>query len=167
MSTILRSILLASALLALAGCDKRNDAPTQAAVPVEVRAPTDNNSQAWKLYLSAVAKQNMEGIRSSPYFYTLPAEDAEDFEAQYDRQLDNVTGTVARGVLPGTMLAFGSLSPDSTRIADLAQEAFAEAQPGSMKDVKVLFIGRPEDADRVRTAVDPSGASFVFADITR
>jgi hypothetical protein len=166
MSKILRSIVMASALLALAGCQQ--EAPTQqVAAPTQLSAPTDNNSQAWKLYMSSVAKQNMDGVRSSPFLYALPAEDAPDFEEQYDRQLDNVTGTVARGVLPGNMLAFGSLSPDSTRIADLAMEAFAEAQPNSMKDVKVLFIGRPEHADRVREAVEPSGATFVFADITR
>jgi hypothetical protein len=166
MSKILRSIVMASALLALAGCQQ--DAPTQqTAAPTQLSAPTDNNSQAWKLYLSSVAKQNMDGIRSSPFFYTLPPDDAPDFEEQYDRQLDNVTGTVARGVLPGNMLAFGSLSADSTRVADLAMEAFAEAPANSMRDVKVLFIGRPEHADRVREAVEPSGATFVFADITR
>ena len=166
MSMFFRSILLASALLALAACQKAEEAP-QVAAPVEVKAPADNNTQSWKLYMSAVVKQNMDGVRSSPYMYTLPPEDTEDFEAQYERQLDNVVGTVSRGVLPGNMLAFGSLSPDSTRIADLAQEAFAEAPEGSMKDVKVLFIGRPEHADRVREAIEPSGASFLFADITR
>jgi hypothetical protein len=166
MAIILRSIFLASALLVLAGCDQGTDTQTQVAAPAEVRAPTDNNSQAWKLYLSSVAKANMGDVRSSPFFYTLPPADADDFNQQYERQLDNVIGTVSRGVLPGNMLAFSSLSPDSTQIADLVVEAFVEAPAGSMKDVKILFIGRPEDADRVREAIAPSGADFVFADIT-
>jgi hypothetical protein len=166
MSCILRSFVLATALLALVGCDQGKDNKAQEAAPVAVTAPTDNNSQAWKLYLSTVAKQNMGKVRNSPYFYTLPPTDAEDFNQQYERQLDNVIGTVSRGVLPGNMLAFGSLSPDSSQIADLVVEAFQEAPAGSMKDVKVLFIGRPEDVERVQQAIAPSGADFVFADIT-
>jgi hypothetical protein len=166
MASILRSFVLAAALLALAGCDQGKD-QVQQAEPVAVRAPTDNNSVAWRQYLSTVAKANMGTVRNSPFFYTLPPADAEDFNQQYERQLDNVIGTVSRGVLPGNMLAFGSLSPDSSQIGDLVVEAFQEAPAGSMKDVKVLFIGHPDDVERVREAIEPSGADFVFADITR
>ncbi len=163
--TIVRSIVLATALVGLVACQKEEAAPQQVAAPVVLTAPTDGNSQAWKLYLTNVVKQNMEGIRNSPYMYYLPAAGDEDFESQYERQLDNVGTTVARGVLPGNMLAFGS--PESARMADLIVEAFQEAQAGSLDKVRVLFIGNPEDEERVRAAVEPAGATFVFVDATK
>ncbi|GIX35675.1 MAG: hypothetical protein KatS3mg126_1454 [Lysobacteraceae bacterium] len=162
MNVMLRSVFLASAVLALAACDKASEAPTQAQAQQELRAPTDGNEQSWKVYLAGVVKQNMQGIRNSPYMYYLPAPTVEDFQAQYERQLANVSDTIARTVLPGNMLAFGS--PDSAKMADLIVEAFKAADPGSFKDVRVLFIGKTEDEARVREAVAPSGADFVFVE---
>ncbi|MFA5685476.1 MAG: hypothetical protein WC995_13115 [Lysobacteraceae bacterium] len=161
MQSLFRTVLLAVALVLLAACDnkdKQAEAPV-AAAPVELKAPVDGNDREWRLYLTEVVKQNMQGIRSSPFMYYLPSEDAEDFEDQYERQLDNVLGTVARGVLPGNMLAFGSPAPE--RMADLIEEAFTGASPGSMKDVRVLYIGGQDEAERVRPLVESSGAGFV------
>ena len=95
--------------------------------------------------------------------YYLPAAGSADFDEQYTRQLDNVAGAVARGVLPGNMLAFGS--PESSRMADLIVEAFNGVQAGSMKDVRVLFIGNATDLERVKAAVEPSGASVAFHEV--
>lgn len=153
-----------AASLLLSACNKQ-EAPAEqkpAVAQVEVLpVPADNNDDAaWKAYLKSVVKRNMEGVRSSPYFYSLPGAGAEDFEGQYSRQLDNVTGTVVRGVLPGNMLVFGS--PESARMADLVVAAFGEVQAGSLKDVRVLFIGRAEDLGRVKAAVEPSGANLSF-----
>jgi hypothetical protein len=136
--------------------------------------PADrSDNQAWKLYLVSVVKKNNEGIKNSPYMYYLPAtssatEGAEGNgapvisadEDEYNRQLDNVTGVVGRGVLPGNMLAFGS--PDSERMANLVVEAFTGLSPGSLKDVRVLFVGNAADSDRVKVAIEPSGATYVF-----
>lgn len=162
MNTILRSILVATTVLALAACGKQEEAPKQAAAPQVLTAPTNGSEQDWKLYLAAVVKQNMEGIRNSPYMYYLPAATVEDFEAQFERQLGNVSDTIARTVLPGNMLAFGS--PESTRMADLIVEAFKAADEGAFKGVRVLFIGKAEDQARVAEAVAPSGADFVFVE---
>ena len=163
MNRILRLAAIALTLVAITACNKKEEAaaPT-AAAPAALTVPAEGDSQAWKLYLVEVAKRNMEGIRNSPYMYYLPAASAADFEDQYTRQLDNVTDTVARGVLPGNMLAFGS--PASARMADLIVEAFKGAQAGSMKDVRVLFIGAQADADRAKAAVEVSGATFVFSE---
>lgn len=178
-------MFLVLGLAALAACGKKEEAKV-AAAPVEVTVPADpNDNQAWKLYLVSIAKKNMEGIRSSPYMYYLPAgatpaqpmaapapgsTDAPPSVAstdapaggdeEYNRQLDNVTGVVGRGVLPGNMLAFGS--PDSTRMANLVIEAFTGISAGSMKDVRVLFVGAAADSERVRAVVEPSGANYVF-----
>jgi hypothetical protein len=163
MAKTLNLILLALAFTTLAACGKKEEDKPAVAAPVAVSVPADaSDSQAWKAYIMSVVKQNMQGIRTSPFTYYLPSAAASDFEDQYDRQLDNVTGVVGRGVLPGNMLAFGS--PESGRMADMIVEAFTDIPPGSMKDVRVLFIGQAADSDRVKTAIDPSGASYVFVE---
>ncbi|MBB5207165.1 hypothetical protein [Chiayiivirga flava] len=163
MNRILSIAAIALTLVAVTACNKTEEAAAPvAAAPAPLSAPAAGDNQAWKLYLVQVAKQNMEGIRNSPYMYYLPAASAADFEDQYTRQLDNVTDTVARGVLPGNMLAFGS--PESTRMGDLIVEAFKGAEPASMKDVRVLFIGAAADAERAKAAVEPTGATFVFSE---
>jgi hypothetical protein len=178
--------LALSLVAALAACGKKEE-QKQAAAPVTVSVPADaSDNQAWKLYLVSIAKKNMEGIRNSPYMYYLPATGkptqpvevapgasdsapsiastdagaANGEDEEYNRQLDNVTGVVGRGVLPGNMLAFGS--PDSTRMANLVVEAFTDIPAGSMKDVRVLFVGQAADSERVKAVVEPSGATYVF-----
>ena len=49
-------------------------------------------------------------------------------------------------------------------MADLIVEAFADASAGSFNEVRVLFIGKPEDSDRVAQAVAASGAEYVFVE---
>ena len=154
--------------LALAGCNKGGEEaakPAAQAVQQEVKMPTDaTNTQAWKAYLVDVVKRNIQGLTSrTPYMYFVPAGD--DTAAQDARinQLENVKTTVARGVLPGNMMAFGG--PSSTLTAGLIQDAFKEAQAGSFKGVIVLFIGAPADKDAVEQALGASGAVFRFVDM--
>lgn len=176
MAKTLKLILIALSLASLVACGKKEEEKPQVAAPVAIGVPSSTtDNQAWKMYLSSVVKQNMEGIRSSPYMYYLPAatgaatpaadgvaagEPGSADQDEYDRQLDNVTGVVGRGVLPGNMLAFGS--PDSARMANLVVEAFTGISAGSMKDVRVLFIGTAAEGERVKASVEPSGATFVF-----
>jgi hypothetical protein len=156
------TMMLLSALL-LTAC-KEEEKPKAAAAPVAVVAmPTDpNDTEGWRNYLVGVARGNMEGIRQRPYMYYVPAGDDQATLDQVDHQLANVTDTVGRGILPGNMIAFGS--PDSARMADLIVEAFKVARPASMKDVRVLFVGASVDEQRVRDAVTPSAAEFVFVE---
>lgn len=190
MKNLTKLIVLTLAVALLASCGKKEEDKPQVAAPVVLTVPADSSdNQAWKMYLVNVAKQNMQGIRNSPYMYYLPAapqgaappatdttapstDAGDDADAgddssatiptdeEYNRQLDNVTGTVGRGVLPGNMLAFGS--PDSGRMATLVVEAFTGVSAGSLKDVRVLFVGSAADSERVKAAVEPSGATFVF-----
>ncbi len=151
--------------LGLAGCGQQEQAAAPAqAEKVALVAPTDaSNEREWRTYLVEVVKQNMpERLRSQPFMYYLPTSAREDFQGEYERQLDNVAGVVARGVLPGNMLAFGS--PESAKMADLIVEVFAEASSGSFNEVRVLFIGKAEDSDRVAQAVQASGAEYVFVE---
>lgn len=152
--------------IALSACNKQEaeEAPVeQAAEVVSVPAP-GSEPAAWKKYLAAVVMQNMQGVKTSrPYMYFVPSGD--DGKAEMDRsnQLDNVKVTVARGVLPGNMLAFGG--PDSKTTADLVVDAFSEAGAGTFKDVVVLFVGAQADSDRVRDALVSSGATYRFAEM--
>ena len=41
-------------------------------------------------------------------------------------------------------------------------ESFREIQPGSMKGVKVVFVGAAADNERVKAAVTPAGVDYVF-----
>lgn len=159
--------LSAALALGLAACGQQEQQAAQQAAPqkVELVAPTDiNDERAWRLYLVEVTKQNLpQRLRSSPFMYYLPPTTRENFDAEYDSQLDNVSATVARGVLPGNMLAFGS--PESARMADLIVEAFQDAPAGAFNGVRVLFIGKAEDSERVREGLEASGAEFVFVEI--
>ena len=130
-----------------------------------VPMPTDaNDKKAWQTYLGKVVMNNMQGVKTNqPYMYFVPSGDAQDVQDARKSQLDNVSGTVSRGVLPGNMLAFGG--PDSKLTADLAVEAFKDASDGSFKGVIVLFIGAPADQDRVKQAVAKSGADFRFVEM--
>jgi hypothetical protein len=158
------AVLLTLPLFAVTACKKEEAAaPAAAPVAAPVTMPTDpNDTAAWKNYLVGVAKQNMQGIRQRPYMYYVPAGDTPEILEQVDRQESDVTDVVGRGILPGNMIAFGS--PDSTRMADLIVEAFKVSRPNSLKDVRVLFIGAAADEQRVRDAVAPSAAEFVFVE---
>jgi hypothetical protein len=107
--------------------------------------------------------QNMQGVKTSrPYMYFVPAGDEPKDVMDRSNQLDNVGLTVARGVLPGNMLAFGG--PDSKITADLVVDAFADAGAATYQDVTVLFVGAHAAADRVKDALAASGATYRFAE---
>ena len=153
--------------LALSACDKGEAevaAPTEQADEVVALPARDAAPIEWKKYLAAVVMQNMQGVKSSrPYMYFVPG--GEDGKAVMDRsnQLDNVSITVSRGVLPGNMLAFGG--PNSTVTADLVIDAFRDAGAGTFKDVTVLFVGTQADSDRVKEALTASSATYRFAEM--
>jgi hypothetical protein len=162
----------ALAVLALSACgpseeDKQHAAAKAAeeAAMKSVPVPAaDADKAAWKGYLVSVVRQNMHGVKSnSPYMYFVPGGDAQEAQDARQSQLDNVSGTAARGVLPGAMLAFGG--PDSKLTADLVVGAFNSASDGSFKDVVVLFVGAAADQDRVKAALTKSGAEFRFVEM--
>jgi hypothetical protein len=150
-----------AASLALSACNKQED-NQQATQQAAATKPTDpNDGQAWNAYLGQIVQNNMQGMTAErPYAYMVPAGDDDEAKAKYDRQLQNVQDTVARGVLPGNMLAFAG--PNSARTADFIIAAFQGAKPGSFKDVIVLFIGDQADKDRVDAALQPTGATVRF-----
>ena len=162
---LIPATLLVSLAL-LAGC-KKEEAPVEAA-PVALVAPTNGDDAAWKEYLGKVVGQNQAGVtdRTFPYYLPLNSDQVTESDAdgrsQYARQLENVTNVVQRTVLPGNMLAFGS--PDSAKMADLIVASFTGAEADALKGSQVLFIGKPEDSERVKAAVEAAGAKYVFVE---
>jgi len=156
-----RMLLTACLVLPFAACKKQEEAPAQPA-EVALVAPTTTEDGAWKEYLSKVVDANMGTITNTPYVYYLPAETDPEFEAKYGRQLEQAKGAVARGVSSGNLIAFGS--PNSAKIADLAVAAFEGVEVDAFKGVRVLFIGKAEDSERVKAAVAPSNAEYLFVE---
>jgi hypothetical protein len=160
---LLTATLLIAASFALGACSKKDEGAAQAQQQeqkvTKPASPTDK--AAWGKYLSQILRSNMQGMTADrPYPYLVPGGDDDAAVAERQRQLESVTNTVLRGVLPGNLLAFGG--PESAKTADLVIEAFAKAQPGTFKGVIVLFIGDEADHQRVEDAIKPSGAEFRF-----
>ena len=155
-----RLLLIACLALPLLTACKQEEAP-KAEVAAALSAPTSTDENEWNAYLTDVVKRNADGA-TNMYAYTLPVDTSADFQGYYDRQLEKAQLDVARGGMEGTLLAFGS--PSSAKSADLAVAAFANAAPGTMKGVKVLFVGAANDSDRVKAAVEPSGATYLFVE---
>ncbi len=155
-------VVALTACLALSACGKHEEDQATTQQAQQAPKPTDpSDSKAWGAYLGQIVQNNMQGMRANqPYAYMVTAGLTDDTKAQNDRQLQSVQDTVARGVLPGNLLAFGG--PDSTKTADLVIEAFKDAKPGSFKDVIILFIGDKADEQRVSDALKPTGATIRF-----
>jgi hypothetical protein len=160
MKTLFRLMLVACLALPFAAC-KKAEAPKVEKPPVAM--PTDPaNKQGWQDYMGDVINRHMEGVNNQLFAYLLPPESASDFQDQYDRLLEKAKSDVARGIIAGNLLAYGG--PSSGKTADLVVEAFKPVQPGTMKGVKVLFIGSSADSERVKAAVEPAGVNYVFVE---
>jgi len=151
--------VFALALLALSACKKEEVAAPAVAAPLSAPASTSDNA-AWKAYLADVIKRNSGSVTGQTYAYYLPAESTPDFAGEYVRLLEKGKADVERGIIEGNLLAYGS--PTSAKMADLVVGAFDGADPGTMKGVKLLFIGNAADSERVKAAVAPTGVDYVF-----
>jgi hypothetical protein len=149
--------------LALGGCSQGSDQDQQATQQAAAitRPANINDAKAWNAYLGQLVQKNLQGMAAQqPFAYLVTPGQTDDDKAQNDRQLQNVKDTVARGVTPGNLLAFAG--PVSATTADMIVTAFQGAQPGTFKDVIVLFIGDKADEQRVDDAIKPTGATVRF-----
>ncbi|GGD57666.1 hypothetical protein SAMN06296058_0663 [Pseudoxanthomonas indica] len=156
-----RLLLIACLVVPFAACKKQEAAPADAA-EVALVAPAKDDDAAWRTYLQEVVGRNMGTITNSPFLYYLPPESDPEFQAKYERSLEQAKNAIARGIVGGNMLAFGSSA--SARMADLVVASFDGVQPDTMKGVRVLFIGDAADGERVKAAVAPAGVDFVFVE---
>jgi hypothetical protein len=163
MKTIIRLLLIATFALSFAACNKEADAPKQT-VKAALPAPTNDDAAAWRAYVTDVIGRNMDGVTNQPFVYLLPAESSADFQGSYDRLLDKAKSDISRGILAGNLLAYASASPSSAKVADMVVAAFAELKPDKLKGVKLVFIGKAEDNERVKAAVAASGVTYVFVE---
>ena len=158
---LIAAVALAAALT-LSACGKQEDDQQAAPQVQKVAKPTSpTDSKGWNAYLGQLVQNNMQGMTASqPYAYMVTPGVTDEDKAQNDRQLQSVQDTVARGVLPGNLLAFAG--QDSSKTADLITAAFKDAKQGSFKDVIILFIGDKADEQRVADTLKPTGATFRF-----
>lgn len=157
---MIRMLMIAALAMSFVAC-KKQEAPAVAG-KAAVQVPVNDNRQAWVDYISDVVQRNMGNVQNSPYVYLLPGESTADFQDQYDRLAAKAKDDLSRGIIAGNMLAYGS--PASAKMADLVIAAFKDVPAGSMKGVKVLFIGKAEDNERVKAAVAPAGVDYVFVE---
>lgn len=165
--------LVVVAAFAVAACDREAAAPatqsTEAATAVVVPAPTDNNPDAWRAYMTQELQPHMDQRRfRRPFSYFIPmvdpaAADAEEQQRQFDAQAEAIENAVGRGIQAGTMLSFAG--PDSKALADVLIKAFSFAAPQSLKGVRIVVLARAEERARVEAAIAPSGAEFIWVDM--
>lgn len=156
-----RLLLIACLVVPFAACKKQDAAPAETAdAPLVV--PAKDDDAGWRTYLSEVVTRNMGTITNTPYLYYLPPESDPEFQAKYDRSLDQAKTAIARGIVGGNLLAFGSSA--SAKMADLVVASFQGVEAGTMKGVRVVFIGDAADGERVKAAVEPTGVDFVFVE---
>jgi hypothetical protein len=161
--TLIATALALTGCLALTACNNQSsDTQQQAAQPQQVSKPTDpNDSKGWNAYLGQIVQNNMQGMTApQPYAYLVPAGDSDDAKDSRDRQLNNVQDIVARGILPGNLVAIGG--PDSSKTADLVGDAFKDAKAGSLKGVIILVIGDKADEQRVDDVLKPTNATIRY-----
>ena len=170
-----RQIITVSVLvlsLALSACGKKEE-ESKAAAPAVLAVPTTDDSDAWRQYLSSVAVkpeyQEVVSDRTIPYFLPMNSKTADndpknpEVSSPYSRQMDVVKPAIERTVTKGNLLVFGS--PDSKTMADFIVEAFTGAVPTALRGSHVLFIGKSEDAERVKAAVEAAGGVFLFEEV--
>lgn len=146
--------------LGLGACNKnQSEAPTTQAMATKPASSTD--IKAWQAYLSQIVEANMGNITSQPYVYFVPSASNPADQATLGRVQGQIDDMVTATVLPGNLVAAGG--PSSATTAQVLENAFKSAAPGSFKDVIVLFIGDKADEAAVKAAIDPSGATFKFA----
>ncbi|UWX04521.1 hypothetical protein H1235_06580 [Pseudoxanthomonas sp. NC8] len=165
MNKTTRALLLACMLvspLALTACKKEAAVGNEAAEAKVLAAPAKDDDAGWKAYLPAVVQENMGTITNNPFLYYLPPETDPEFAAKYERQVESAKTAMSRGVQKGNLLAFGS--PASAKMADLMLVAFADVPADTLKGVRVLFIGDAVDNERVKAALAPTGAEYVFVE---
>ncbi len=158
MTMLTRLLIITCLALPFAAC-KKEEAPKTEAVAA-VALPTSSEQKDWRPYLEFKLTPHMTGITSSPFVYFLPKSDVEDFAGMYQRQLEKLQQDLGRGIVEGNMLVFASPAPDKE--VEMIEAAFKEVEPGTMKGVKVVFIGTPILSERVKAAVEPAGVNYLF-----
>ncbi len=161
--------LLAISILLVACGKKEGETAGGVELSEEIlTAPKDAKDESWRKYCGLITAQYQAQITGQLIPYYLPRASMEPDQkdnltaSKYSRQVEVVNGAVQRTVLPGNMLAF--CSPDSKAMADLVVEAFVAPPKDALKDSKVLFIGKADDSERVKIAVEAASATYVFVE---
>lgn len=173
MSRLTLGLSAIALIFVLGACSKKeSETENASAAPVVVAVPTTDDSDAWKMYLGSVAaKDEYQAVvtdRTIPYFLPANSKTPDNLantesSSPYMRQMEIVEPAIQRTITKGQLLVFGS--PDSKTMSDFIVEAFTGASPDAVKGSSVLFIGKSEDAERVKAVVEASGGTFLFEEV--
>ena len=154
MKSLSRLLSIALICLLSAACQK---APPPAPAAPAIVVPADaNDSDAWKKYFSAKVQAWLKSKgKAGRIWATFLPKDGDPAE-----MLKTTQDNLDRGILAGTILAFGS--PDSAKMADFIQTSFTGVREKSLAGVIVVFVGDAADKDRVQQAVAASGVEYAF-----
>lgn len=158
MNTLSRLLVVACLALPFTACKKEDAAKTEAVAAVPL--PTSGEQKDWQPYVVYKLTPHLAGLTNQPYVYFLPKQDVPDFDAQYQRLLEKLQQDLSRGIVEGNLLAFASPAPDKE--TEMIEAAFKQVPAGTMKGVKVVFIGTPILGERVKAAVEPAGVNYIF-----
>ena len=154
MKSLSRFLLITLICFVAAACQK---APPPAPAEPPLTVPADaSDSNAWKKYIAEKATRWLKAQKKNARIWaTFVPKDGDPAELLKTTQ-DNLD----RGILAGTVLAFGS--PDSAKMGDFLVSSFSAVRETSLKGVIVIFVGDAADKDRVQQAVAASGVDYVF-----
>lgn len=158
MNLLSRLLVITCLALPFTACKKEEAPKTEAVAAVPL--PAGGEQKDWVPYLQYKLTPHMGGITNSPYVYFLPAPDSEDFAGKYERQVEKLQQDLGRGITEGNMLVFASPAPEKE--VEMIETAFKDVGAGTMKGVKVVFVGTPILGERVRAAVEPAGVNYIF-----
>ena len=158
MNMLSRFLVVACLALPFTACQKDEGPAVEAVAAVPL--PTGGEQKDWLPYLQYKLTPHMAGVSNSPYVYFLPTKDSEDFDGKYERQLEKLEQDLGRGIVEGNMLVFAS--PEMEKEVEMIEAAFKEIGAGTMKGVKVVYIGTPILGERVKAAVEPAGVNYIF-----
>ena len=127
----------------------------------EVVRPSDpRDVDGWAAYLRLITQRNSQGLtQANSYLFFIPL----DGENARQRQIEDFRDLAHRRIRPGNLIAFAG--PDSSLAADTLVEAFRGESGDWAAGATLLFIGAPEDKERVFDALRVSGATLRFVDM--
>lgn len=126
-------------------------------------APTDVALEAWNRY----AYEVMYRLEAEGEPRILPAKGSNE-EPMASLELEALLAGMGKpSNFPAIVDTWGLASPEPLALEAIATRALRQVHPGSARDVRIVFVGLPEQRARVTALFEATGAGFRFVDMTQ
>jgi len=126
-------------------------------------APTDASLEAWDFY----AREVMYRLESTGEPRILPAKESNE-EPMASLKLEALLSNMGKpSDFPAFVDTWALASPEPLALEAIATRALRQVHPGSARDVRIVFIGLPEQRTRVTALFEATGVGFRFVDMTQ